>query len=43
MAYERMMSAFEIIKEHFVDILEFFEDPPDIIKGFFSSFFGDIN
>jgi hypothetical protein len=42
MSNEWIASAFERIKEYFVDILEFFEDMPDIIEGFFSSFFGDI-
>jgi hypothetical protein len=32
MAYVWIVSAFESIKEHFVCLLEFFEDPPDIIE-----------
>jgi hypothetical protein len=36
------VSAFEYIKEYFVDMLEFFEELPVLIEGFFSSFFRDI-
>jgi hypothetical protein len=39
MAYEWILGAFDSISEYFLTILEFFEDLPDIIEGFFSSFF----
>jgi phage-related protein len=42
MAYERFLGAFDSISEYFLTILEFFQDLPDLIEGFFSSFFSDI-
>jgi hypothetical protein len=39
MAYDWILRAFDLISEYFATVLEFFEDLPDVIEGFFSSFF----
>jgi hypothetical protein len=41
-AYQWIVNSFASIKGVFVEILDFFEELPDIIEGFFSSFFAYI-
>jgi uncharacterized protein YpuA (DUF1002 family) len=40
LAYQWIVNSFDSIKEFFLEILDFFQELPNVIEGFFSSFFG---